>query len=113
MDTTSFSKKCEILFNWHYVSTELENHKTDYWFTFWNEHEMGLLVAKGIAENCFDSATRLGNKYLDETWLDFIHYMGCVDSSNFVNPNEYPTNFNSLQELLDYVEYEYDENEID
>jgi hypothetical protein len=106
MDNTPFSKQCEILNEMYHLSTEVEAHKTQYLTQFWQDHDMGLLVAKGVAERCFNVATPLGLEYLEETWLAFIHYMGCVDTSNFVDPTEYPTSFNSLQELFDYVEYD-------
>lgn len=93
MDNTPFSKKCEILYNlWE------RTESNDVWHDVWEVNDLGLNVAKGIAEGLFVIATSEGIHWLDLTWQAILEYMDVLDDIGF----------DSLNALLDYADYSID-----
>lgn len=92
MVNTPFSKKCEILYQLWENTVD-----SDTWYDFWEANDLGLIVAQGIIEELFDSATSVGVHWLENTWQEVLEYIN-VDSED-----EIP--FDSLEALLDYADY--------
>lgn len=93
MDNTPFSKKCEILYNlWERTQSD------DTWYDMWEVNDLGLNVAKGIAEGLFVIATSEGIHWLELTWQGILEYIDVFEDIGF----------DSLNALLDYADYSID-----
>jgi hypothetical protein len=92
MDSTPFSKKCEILYRlWE------ETVDSDTWYDFWETNDLGLIVAQGVVESLFNAPTSDGISWLENTWQNVLEYI------NIAPEDEIP--FDSVEALLDYADY--------